>query len=235
MIEYKTPMLIDIFRLTEKSELATQKNIIAYLKSKAGGFNYNRSATFTEKAYSGYRNLEALYSQCEGDGSSIAKVHNTRVLRETAPLALKRSIQTFRFPKRKYTLAPGIQSAMGPQFFFVENGVVKLLYIHARNEHRADLKDFAGLAWALKQDVLDEDFFGQPSDIEFINVDKRGKIAKTEVYSLEDLEKHLSEDPQLTLSRFVKVFSEVREDGLAGVIRRPDRRKPSDDQPDLFI
>lgn len=234
MIEYKTPMLIDIFRLTQSTDMATQKAIIDYLKSKAGGFNYNRSATFTEKAYGGYRNLDSLFSQCEGDGTSIAKVHNTKVLKATAPLSLGRNIQTFRFPKRKYTVAPGIKSSLGPQFFFVENGVVKLLYIHARNSHRADLKDFAGLAWALKQDVLDEDFFGQPSDIEFINVDKRGSVSTTEVYSLSDLEVHLMEDPQTTLGRFTRAFNNIKQSGLAGEIVRRRRPQAEYPHPDLF-
>jgi len=227
-------MLIDIFRLTKATDLTTEKAVVEYLKSKAGGFNYNRSATFTEKAYGGYPHLDSLYSQCEGDGTSIAKVHNAKVLRQTAPLSVGRKIQTFPFPKRRYTVAPGINSSMGPQFFFVESETVKLLYIHARNSHRADLKDFAGLAWALKQDVLDEDFFGQPSDVEFINVDKRGETPHTEVYSLKDLEAHLKEDPQITLARFTRVFSKIREQGLAGELIKRRRPRPENPQPDLF-
>ncbi|MEL6688048.1 MAG: hypothetical protein AAFP97_10565, partial [Pseudomonadota bacterium] len=69
----KTPMFLDVFRLTTPSERQTTANIIRHKETAAGGFNYNRSATFTEKAYGGYRNFPSLYAQCEGDGSSVAK------------------------------------------------------------------------------------------------------------------------------------------------------------------
>ena len=226
-------MLIDCFRLTEPSELKTTANIIDHVKRKAGGFNYNRSATFTRKAYQGYRNFESLYRQCEGADPSVARINNTKVLKETAPLSTGRKIQTFDFPRRKFKLAPNIEAALGPQFFFTENGIVKLLYIHARNGFRASLKDFAGLAWALKSDVLDEDFFGQPSDIEFIDIDKRTDSPSVNIYSLKDLEGYRTEDPSITLARFLKCFSKVREEELAGEIasRQPAHR---DTHPDLF-
>lgn len=233
MTDYKVPMLIDCFRLTERSELKTTVNIIDHVKRKAGGFNYNRSATFTRKAYHGYRNFDSLYSQCEGKNPSTARIHNTKVLKATAPLSAGRKIQTFDFPKRKFRLAPNIEAALGPQFFFTENGIVKLLYIHARNDYRASLKDFAGLAWALKNDVLDEDFFEQPSDIEFIDIDKRKNTTSVNVYSLEDLLSHRSEDPSKTLARFLKCFTKVREQSLAGEITKPKPRT-KEEHPDLF-
>lgn len=221
----KAPMLLDVFRLTAPSEKQTVANIIRHKETPAGGFNYGRSATFTEKAYSGYRDFRALFSQCEGDGTSIAKVHNTKVLRLTAPLSQGRAIQTFPFPKRAITLAPGIQSSLGPKFFFVENGLVKLHYIHARNSFRASLKDFAGLGWAIKQEILDQDFFGQPSDVEFINVDKRDGTSSVEVYNLGDLLPHLKESPEKTIARFVKCLRHVDENSLA---KERTRRKPKD-------
>ena len=90
----KAPMLLDVFRLTTPSEMQTTANIIRHEETPAGGFNYNRSVTFTEKAYNGYRNYDSLYAQCVGDGSSIAKIHNTKVLKATAPLSDGRNIQT---------------------------------------------------------------------------------------------------------------------------------------------
>ncbi|MEL6687684.1 MAG: hypothetical protein AAFP97_08680, partial [Pseudomonadota bacterium] len=158
-----------------------------------------------------------------------------KVLRATAPLSDGRDIQTFSFSKRTITLAPGLVSNLGPRFFFVEDGIVKLYNVHARNNYRAEKKDFAGLAWACKQEILDQDFFGQPSDIEFVDVDKRGDSTSVVTYGLDDLLPFLLEPPEETIARFVKCYRKVLEEGLA---KPKARRKPKDrptDQLDLGL
>lgn len=223
-------MLLDCFRLTATTEVETEKNTIEYLKQKKGGFNYNRAAKGTRMAYDGYE-LEPLYRQFSLGNASVAKTHNLKVLKITAPLATGRKIQTFDIKKRKFIITPTIQANLGPQFFFVENDVVKLAYIHARNNHRASLVHLAGLAWGMKTEILDDDFYDQPSDVEFLDVDKRDDQSIVKSYTLSELETYLHEDPMETLSRFARVFTKIRNNGLAGEIIKPHRRPREDKSP----
>lgn len=217
-------MLIDVFRLTERTENKTTENLVKYLKSPSGGFNYQRAATYSKSAFSGCPVTESFFASCEKDKSSNALIHNGLVLRQIAPLAVGRNVKAFKLPRSKFALSADYHSNLGPQFFFTEDGVVKVAYIHARNNYRAGMKDFAGLGWAIKKRILDDDFFGLPSDVEFMDVDKSGKVHTVETYNLKRLEPYLAEDPNVTVARFVRCFKRICEQELAGELRKPKRK-----------
>lgn len=221
MSYYKCPMVLDVFRLTTGDIDLTIKNIVDHLQREAGGFNYQRGASYIRKAYHGYRKFELLVDQCRGAGDNAALIYNAKLVEFVAPLSAGRIIQTFDFPKKAITLAQGVVSDLGPNFFFVEDGKVKLFYVHARNSFRARKEDIAGLAYYYRQEILDTEFYGQPADVEIVDVDKRNDDAQVRVYSLSDLEACLREYPALTTDRFVKAFRTIEDRRLAGELRKP--------------
>ena len=233
MTYYSVPMLLDVFRITSDSDQTTEQELIRYLKKSPGGFNYNRAALFQRKAYAGYKNLTALHEQCLGDGSTAEKVQNAKVLKLILEIGRGRTIQTFNFPRRKLSLAKGIEAPLGPSFFFTENGEVKLFYLHCRNAHRGTLLHLGKLAAAFSFEVLQNDFYGLRSDIEIVDVGPRSKYgeAKVELLTLDRLVRPTKDDLQTVYDRFVRVFSKVDDGRLAGE-KRPlkQKDKPMDGQ-----
>ena len=229
MSYYDPPMLIDVFRLTRPTLDATVHEVIAYLKRNGGGFNYNRAAAHIRAAYDGYWNIESLVRQCRGFGNSVSLVHNAKVVELAAPLAKDRKTQTFDFPRRELVLKHGISSPLGPRFFFTEDGVIKVFYLHSRKDFRANLVDLAAVAVTYRTHILENDFFGQPGDIEIVDVDRSKERANR--YSLADLMPMLGEDPNVLLDRFVEAFIAIDESKAAG--EKKERRPPTahdDDQ-----
>jgi hypothetical protein len=218
MTYYRVPMLIDVFRLTSESHDENVGVWTQYLKKSAGGFNYNRALIYQQKVYSGYSNLDSLHRQCLAAGDKRERIENAKVLKLIAPLAVGRTAAVVRMPKRTLTLARGIESPMGPTSLLLENGVVKLCYLHCRNGFRATKNDLAYWAAAQKYEVLDTDYFELPSDFEIINVGPRDMAgdASVEVLSLANLELPSFAQFKRKTDLFVNAFREIDERRLAG-------------------
>ena len=83
----------------------------------------------------------------------------------------------------------------------------------------------------MKTDVLDQDFFGQKSDVEIHFVDKKGTSRSDEVYDLKRLSGILVEEPGTTLERFATALVDVMEnDRVAPAERKRKDKRPSDDR-----
>lgn len=218
---YKVPMVIDAIRLTSGDVEGTVTNLVEYLKAGAGGWNHLRAAGFMRKAFDGASDLSGLVSACKGDGRK-AFLDNAKILEAALPKIIGRRAQSFSFPRTKFIISPTIMSAVGPAFFIVEGGTIKLIYVHARNEGRASLANLASFAELAKREILDNDFYAQPGDIEVHYVDKRQGNRTDQVLSLGDLAKHAEEPIDSILGRFAEAFRIVDTERLAGpkAIRR---------------
>ena len=145
MAEYRAPMLIDAFVLTGANHAATIKNIVNYYLAGSGGWNHQRSVQPIRLAFDGAIDGEALIAGCKGKGTR-PQLDNAKIVEAVLPQVLGRSTKAFSIPKRTFSISPTIHCSMGPAFFITEGGVVKLIYIHARNGNRAQLSDLAGFA-----------------------------------------------------------------------------------------
>ena len=114
--------------------------------------------------------------------------------------------------------------------------MIKLVYVHARNNSRASLHNLASFAFVVKRAILDQEFFGQPSDVEVHYVDKTGSNRIDSVQSLQSLGRYLREDPDETLGRFAQAFIKVDSGKLAGnaARSRPTRRPVNDPNQAIF-
>jgi len=234
MKNYKVPMFLDVFSITKTSQLETEQAIIQYLSKGAGGFNYKRCAKYCATIVKGHHSIESLVSQCKGNGESVALIQNSKVLEIVAPKLISLDSQVFNFPKQTITLAPGIYSNLGPNFFFVENGVVKIFYLHARKSDRATKADLAGLAWGFKKEILDNDFLGMKADVMLVDVDRLDETNPiVNMYSLDELLPELIEAPEDTIIRFAKALRKVDEHKLAGEIKKGTKRSTEKDDNQL--
>ena len=229
MTNYKPPMLIDAFRLTGATEEITVQNLIGHYSSKGGGWNHLRSVATLKLAYSGAADLKGLVSGCQGSGKD-SELDNAKIVEAAAPHIIGRNTQCFPYKKQSYAVTPTIRCSMGPAFFIVEAGVIKLVYVHARNRSRASLENLASLSFVVKRAILDQEFFGQLSDVEVHYVDKSDNNRTDDIHTLETLRPHLREDPDETLGRFARAFLKVDDGKLAGdAARSRPAKKPADD------
>jgi hypothetical protein len=229
MTNYKPPMLIDAFRLTGANEEITIQNLIGHYSSAGGGWNHLRSVAALKLAYSGVTDLEGLVKGCQGSEKD-SELDNAKIVEAAAPHIIGRKTQCFPYKKHSYAVTPKIFCPMGPAFYIVEGGVIKLIYIHARNNSRASLHNLASFSFVVKRAILEQEFFGQPSDVEVHYVDKTGENRIDSVHTLETLRRYLREDPDETLSRFARAFMTVDEGKLAGDgARRRPAKKPVHD------
>jgi hypothetical protein len=232
MQNYKAPLLVDAFRLTGATIEKTIESLVEYYQSQGGGWNHLRAATYLRLGYLGGIGAEALVAGCKGDGRR-AYLDNAKIVEAALPKILGRNTQAFDVPPITYAVTPTIRCAMGPAFFVTENGVVKLVYVHARNEKRASKENLASLAMAAKAEILDNEFFGQPGDLEIHFIDKSGSNRDDELPNLDALRPAYQEPYQETLSRFAKALLIVDEQRLAGDIVPKAKEKatpPNTDQ-----
>lgn len=226
MTNYKPPMLIDAFRLTGASVDVTVQNLVSHYSNSGAGWNHLRSVGVLKHAFAGATDIEALVAGCKGSGKD-SELDNAKIVEAVAPHIVGRRTQVFSYKKHAYAVTPTIHCSMGPAFFVVESGVIKLIYIHARNTSRASLHHIASLSFIVKRSILDQEFLGQPSDVEVHYVDKSGESRDDTVHTLETLRRYLREDPDETLKRFAAAFLKVDAGKLAGEVRkRPAQKKP---------
>jgi hypothetical protein len=55
-------------------------------------------------------------------------------------------------------------------FLFIENGIIKGYFLQPRKGAGLNVDDFGMVATVLKRDLLDIEFYGEQSDVEFIDV-----------------------------------------------------------------
>lgn len=231
MTPLKPPMLIDAFRLSTPTHDETIANIITHYSTAPGGWNHQRCLRSIMLAFNGAVDRAALVSGCKGVGKP-SQVDNAKIVEAVLPHVIGRRTQCFPYKRKHYALTPSLHCSMGPSFFIVEDGVIKLVYVHARNDNRATLRDIAGLATLLKSELLDQDFYGEPSDVEVHYVDKRGDNRFDDVHTLSSLSSHLTDAPSVTLGRFAAALVEVIErDLVQQPLRRRKEEKPSVGEP----
>ncbi|WP_141211574.1 hypothetical protein [Brucella grignonensis] len=223
---YRVPMLIDVFRLTGETDAETESNVTRHLAKKPGGHSHQRSVTFLKAAYSNaHLRTQKLIADCRGNGTIVGANDNAKIVESVLPKIIGRKIQAFDFGKRQYQISPDLFSTIGPSFFIVENDTIKMVYFHSRNDNRASISDLAGLAWAIDEEILKTDFFGQRADVEIHYVDKIGSRRSDTLYNLESLRPYLKEEPIVILDRFARAFRKVDENRLAGELKKREQKR----------
>jgi hypothetical protein len=197
---------------------------------EAGGcpWNYRTGTKSIKAGYKGLHRLDLLLASCARESTKQGRISNSEIIRLAAPMAFGRSTQVFDLPPRQFSFGRRRRAAYRIPFFFVEDGVVKLYYIQPRKEHGPTFDQLGMVGKIHKKYLLDTEFFGQVSDLEYLNLGAEEKKGQRVVrsYSLGSL--NIWSDEQLAdrLTLISEALDKIEERGVVKSRRRPARPEP---------
>ena len=205
---------------------------LVYYDSEPVRWNYLCGTKVVRKSYSGLHNLRLLLAGCEAEKIDQGRRSNAEIVTLAAPRAFGRQTQVFDLPRRQFPFGRDIRSGYRIPFFFVESGVVKLYHLQPRKGASVTRDQMGMIATIYKRFILDQEFYGQKSDVEIVDlaVDPRTKERVVNAYSLSALEVWSEERLQDRLTMVAESLDRVWNSGL---IRPGDRRgrRPDPDMP----
>ncbi|WP_342152578.1 hypothetical protein [Methylorubrum sp. SB2] len=157
----------DLARVVGNTPDEAAEWLIHYSNEPGGSFNYIKGMRSIKAAYSGLHRLDQLLLACEGERTELGRKSNKDLVFEVAPGAFGRTTQVFDLSARKFSYGRR-QAGFRVPFFFVENSVVNICFIWPRKGTNLTATQIGMIATIMKIYLLDTEFYGLPSDIEFI-------------------------------------------------------------------
>jgi hypothetical protein len=171
------------------------------------------------------RNLNS--ANCRRQG----KTSKEEIIALAAPIAFGRSTQVFDLPARKFPFGRARRASYRIPFFFVEGGVVKLYFLQPRKQHGSTFAQLGMVGTIHKRYLLDTEFFGQPTNVEYVSLAASGKdgLRVVRSYSLSDLEIWSDERLAKRLTVISEAIDKIEERGVLSkrrVVVRPTPAMP---------
>lgn len=165
-----TPPLPECARAQGQSVAEMGAWFVDYYNRKPIPWNYRAGTRSVRASYKGLHNLHSLLDGCSKEKNAIGRASNTDIVRLAAPLAFGRTIQVVDLSRRRFPFGRERQAAYRIPFLFIENGIVKIYYLQPRKYAGLNIEEFGMLATIVKRYLLDTEFYGLPSDVEFVDL-----------------------------------------------------------------
>lgn len=184
-----TPPLPDIARARGDDVREMGRWFIDYYNAHPVPWNYRRSTRIVRVAHKGLHNLSTLVAGCAAEKNTTGRSSNSEVVSLAAPLAFGRNTQVFDLTPRRFPFGRDRTAAYRIPFLFIENGIIKVYFLQPRKGAGLDMDDFGMVATAVKQHLLDTEFYGERTDVEFVDVSSPEERTPREVrrYTMADL------------------------------------------------
>lgn len=229
-----TPPVPDLARAKGNSVSELVDWFVRYYNRGSAPFNYRRATKAVRVAYKGEHRLHLLSAGCLEEATAIGRTANADVVHCAAPFAFGRETQVIDLSPRRFAFGRDRHAGYRIPFLFVENAIVHVYQLQPRKSAGPDLDEIGMIATIVKKYLLDTEFFGLETNIEFVDVSVPlgGKDRCPQRYSLADLslwsQKRLTE--RLTmLSEALDIVS-----GSDKIVRRPRARPRPDPEMPLF-
>lgn len=205
---------------------------LAYYDRPSASFNYLTSTRLVKQAYRGFRDISQLVESCGCEKTKQGLKSNQDIVRLGAPVAFDRTMQVFDLPRRQFAFGRDLRTGFRVPFFFVENGIVKLYFLQPRKGLSLSPDQMAMIAKIHKRFLLDTEFFGQQTDLEYVDLSADGGTGERAVtrYSMRSLELWSEKRLSDRLTMIAEALDYVRNSGLIKP-RRRIVRPPAKDLP----
>jgi hypothetical protein len=162
---------------------------VEYYNTTAIPWNYRVGTRSVRAAYKGLHSLPALLASCASERNAVGRTANTDVVRLGAPISFGRKTQVVDLSRRRFSFGRDRRAAYRIPFFFIENGVVKAYFLQPRKNAGLNIEELGMVATVIKKYLLDTEFFGLVSDVEFVDLSAPELGAKRQVreFNLEKL------------------------------------------------
>lgn len=185
-----TPPLPELVRADATSVDAAVSWFRGYYETPPVPWNYTHGTKCVKQAYKGLQSIKLLTAGCENIKNKVGQISNKQVVTLAAPLAFGRSIQVFDLPRRQFRFGRDRRCGFRVPFFFVEDGLIRLYFLQPRKCVALTMDELGMLATIHKRYLIDTEFYGEPVDIEYVDVSLNPESNRREVrkYCLEDLQ-----------------------------------------------
>jgi hypothetical protein len=199
-----------------------------YYEDDGCPWNYRTGTRAIRAAYKGLHQLDLLSASCAQEKTKQGRISNGEIIGLAAPIAFGRSTQVFDLPARQFAFGRTRRAAYRIPFFFVERGIVKLYYVQPRKQHGPTFDSLGMVAKIHKKYLLDTEFYGQASDVEYVSLGAEEKNGPRVVrrYSLANLKLWSNERLTDRLTLIAEALDRIEERGIVQSRRRPAQPEP---------
>jgi len=231
MPTFPVPPVPDLARIEGTTVDEMFQWLLVYYNGSSVPWNYVRGRKCIFAAYKGLHRLDQLLAGCAAETNDIGRTCNIELVSLAAPLAFGRKTQPFNLPRKQFPFGRDLRAGYHIPFFFVEDGIVKLYYVQPRKRSALSIDQLSMVATIHKRFLLDEEFYDQRSDVEYVDISLTPETGERELrnYSLDNLELWPKARLESRLSLIAEALERAWTSGL--IVPRKRGRAPDPDMP----